>query len=193
VTTPLASSSDVIVDGYDPTQVDKALSWATSVIEGYCNRTFGLVTDDTVTVTPHHGQGLLPQYPVVSVSAVAGYMLDMSTGAYGWVPITNFWCDNDTGTLYNTTGLAGVVWTGGPSWPWLPASLRVTYTHGYDPIPSDLRDVCARLALRYLQNPGAMVERRVGDMEARFSGSAGALFDQFDLAVLNTYSNVGVA
>lgn len=189
----LASSSDLIDNSYAPADVAGALSWATSVIEGYCNRSLALVTGDTVRLTPQRGTGILPNYPVLGITLVEGYMLDLATGAYAWVPITNYYSDDATGTIYNTTGLAGVIWTGGPSWPWLPGSLRVTYDHGYDPIPNDLRDVCARLAGQYLENPRLMVQRRVGDMEGRFSGSAGVLFGATDRAVLDRYSNIGVA
>ena len=110
--TTLASSSDLIVDGYEAAAVEGALSWATSTIEGYCLRTFALVTGDTVKVTPHHGTGMLPNYPVVNITSVEGYMLDLDTGAYAWVPLTNYWLDDNTGIIYNTTGLAGVIWTG---------------------------------------------------------------------------------
>jgi hypothetical protein len=191
--TTLAVSSDLIVDSYDSDAVDRALSWATSVIEGYCNRTLGLVTGDVVRVTPKAGTGQLPNYPVVNISLVEGYMLNQAGTAYAWVPITNYYSDDDLGIIYNTAGLTGVVWTGFPSWPWMPASLRVTYDHGYDPIPSDLRDVCVRLATQYLENPVLMVERRVGDMEGRFSGSAGVAFGAMDKAVLDRYSDVGVS
>jgi hypothetical protein len=191
--TNLASSTDLIVDGYDSDAIDKALSWATSVIEGYCNRTFGLVTGDVAILNPARGSAMLPNYPVVNITSVEGYLPDPNGQGMTWVTLTNYWSVPDTGELYDTTGLPGTTWGMGASWPWMRGSLRVTYDHGYDPIPSDLRDVCARLAVQYLENPAKMVERRVGDMEGRFSGSAGALFDQFDRAVLDTYSNVGVA
>ena len=191
--TNLAVSSDLIVDSYDSDAVDRALSWATSVIEGYCNRTLGLVTGDVVRVTPKGGTGQLPNYPVVNVSLVEGYMLKADGTGYDWVPITNYYVDDDLGMVYNTAGLTGVVWTGMRSWPWMPASLRVTYDHGYSVIPGDLKAVCVRLATQYLENPVLMVERRVGDMEARFSGSAGVALGAMDKAVLDRYSDVGVS
>lgn len=191
--TQLASSTDLIVDGFDSTAVDGALSWASSVIEGYCNRTFGLVTGDVVTITPRAGGGMLPQYPVVQVSLVEGYLPDLVNGGMAWQSMTNYWLVADTGLLYDTTGLPGTTWSGGPTWPWIPGSLRVTYDHGYAVLPNDLKDVCVRLATRYLENPVGMVERRVGDMEARFSGSAGFMFDASDQAVLASYCETGVS
>lgn len=187
----LASASDLIADGYDSAKIEGALSWATSVIEGYCDRKLDLVTGDVVTITPRAGGGTLPNYPVVAVTLVEGY-LPSDTGM-AWRPITNYWLVADVGELYDTAGLPGSTWDGSRSWPWIPGSLRVTYDHGYSPVPNDLRDVCARLAGQYLENPRLMIERRVGDMEARFSGSAGVLFGDMDRAVLDKYADVGVA
>lgn len=190
----LAAPTDVIgADSFSTDDVNAALNWATGVIEGYCNRTLGLVTNDVVRVTPLKGTGTLPNYPVVQVTLVEGYMLTEAGDGFAWVPITNYYADDDLGILYNMAGLTGVVWTGRHSWPWLPKSLRVTYDHGYDPIPEELTAVCARLARQYLDNPALMIERRVGDMEGRFSGSAGAMFSDLDLAALGGYINAGVA
>lgn len=184
---PLAAASDLVVEGtYDVAKTASALSWATSVIEAYCKHSFGLVTDETVVISPHGGSGLLPNFPVVQVTLVEGYLPDGQGMA--WKPMTNYWLVADTGELFNTIGLPGVPWN--PfSWPWLPGSLRVTYDHGYEVIPNDLRDVCARLAGQYLENPELFVERRVGDMEGRFSGSAGVVFGPMDKVVLDKYSD----
>lgn len=195
MTTTLAGSSDLVADGdsYTADQIAGALTWATSVISGYCHRNFDLVTDETVVLTPQRKQALLPEYPVINVSAVLGYMPSHDTGLMAWVTLTNyFWSPND-GLLYDTTGLPGTVWMHGHSWPWLPGSLKVTYDHGYATVPQDLKDVCVRLAQQYLSNPDLMIERRVGDMEGRFSGSAGATFTDMDKAVLGRYCNVGVS
>lgn len=190
--TTLAAASDLIAaDGYSADDIAGALSWATGVIEGYCNRTLALVTGETVVLTPRNGGGILPNYPVAQVTLVEGY-LPSETGGMAWQAMTNYWLVAETGALYNTAGLPGSTWNGRPSWPWIPGSLRVTYDHGYDPVPSDLVGVCARLAGQYLENPKLMLERRVGDMEGRFSGSAGVLFGPLDLAIIDGYSNVGV-
>lgn len=191
--TPLASSSDLVESSYDSGAIDGALSWATSFITGYCNRDFDLVTGDTVVVTPQSGSAQLPDYPVLAVSAVAGYLPDPLGSGMTWVTLTNFAFVPDTGLIYDTTGLPGTTWTTGYSWPWLPGSLRVTFDHGYSTVPQPLVDVCARLAQQYLENPVGLMQRRVGDEEARFSGSAGVKLNDFDRVILDQYSNVGVA
>lgn len=188
----LASPSDLIVDGYSTDQVTAALSWATSTIEGYCNRTFDLVTGDVVTITPRARGGLLPHYPVVQVTLVEGYL--PTDEGMAWVPLIHYWVVAETGELFDTThAVPRTNFALAHSWPWWPGSLRVTYDHGYAVIPVDLRDVCVRLAGQYLENPRLMIERRVGDMEARFSGSAGVLFGQMDKSILDRYCDTGVA
>jgi hypothetical protein len=43
-------------------------------------------------------------------------------------------------------------WTGF-SWPWLAASLQVTFSHGFEEIPQGLINVACRFAQQYLENP----------------------------------------
>lgn len=191
--TALASSSDFVSNSYDASAVTRAINWATSLIASYCNRNFDLVTGDTVTVSPIRGSAFLPQFPVVSVSSVYGYLPSTSGAGMAWTALTNYQYVASTGLIYDTTGLPGTQISVGPSWPWLPGSLRVTYDHGYASVPQDLTDVCVRLATQYLENPTMMVSRRVGDMEARFSGSSGGTVSKIDKIILDRYVNVGVS
>jgi hypothetical protein len=191
--TLLAETSDLVSNSYDSAAVDGALAWASSVIEGYCNRNFNLVTGEVVILDPYRGSAILPDFPVVAVTSVEAFLPDVSGPNMSWVTLTNFGWTPHTGFLYDTTGLPGTTWSGGPSWPWLPGSLRVTYTHGYATVPQPVKDVCVRLAQQYLENTGMMVQRRVGDMEARYSGSAGVDISPIDRNILDGYSDVGVS
>jgi hypothetical protein len=110
-----------------------------------------------------------------------------------WTAITNYAFVPETGLVYNTTGLPGTSWHPGPSWPWLPGSLRVTYDHGYTAAPQPLRDVCIRLAQQYLDNPTLAMNSRVGEVEARYSGSSGLVMTHHDKAILDRYCDVGVS
>jgi hypothetical protein len=182
------------VSVFDPNLVTAAQSWAQSFIESYCNRTFDLVENQTVLVDPHFGKALLPFTPVVSVSQVQGFIPDPTTGMMAFVTLTNFIVDNDTGLIYNSSGLPGVVNTVGRiTWPWLPESLQVTYSHGFSKVPQQLVDVSVRLALQYLENPSLLMLRRVGDIEYRYSGSAGLVVNDLDRRILDRFSVVSVA
>lgn len=190
----LAEASDVFVsNGYGDDEVEAALDWATSAIEGYTGRTFDLVEGDVAVVDPHMGGALLPCFPVVQVSDVSAWLPDPNGSGMTWQSLTNFAVVNDTGLLYDTTNLVGARWhPPGPTWPWLPGSLRVTYDHGFAEVPRALRDVCIRLAQQYLDNPTVVMHTRVGEVESRFSGSSGLVFSHHDKAILDRFCDVGV-
>lgn len=182
---PLAGSQD-------PAKVTQALSWAESFITEYCDRTFDLVTGDIELVDPISGTGLLKHLPIVQVTLVEG-LLPTSEGMT-WTTLTNYGLVKATGLVYNTTGLPGTTWTINTcgTWPTLPEGLRVTYDHGFQTIPKQLVDVGVRLTAQAIANPSLMVQKKVGDVEARFSGSAGVLLNQLDKSILDRYAMPGI-
>lgn len=180
-------------DAYDDDDVTQALAWAESFVNGYCNRSFDVVTNDVAVLDPFgNHSAMLPMIPVIDVTLVEGYL--PSTSGMAWVGLSNFWFKKDTGFIFDTTGLPGTVHnTGSYSWPWMPGSLRVTYSHGYDPVPADLVNVAGRLAKQWLENPGLRVQLKVGDIEERFNGSFGVTLGALDQAILDRYSLMSVA
>jgi hypothetical protein len=116
-----------------------AIAAASAAIRGYFHQALSLVTGDHVVLSPACGRVLLPELPVVAVSAVslAGTVLDPA--AYGF--------EAATGELLRFDPLATP-----PPWPiWWDSGFRnvaVTYTHGYATLPDDLVNVCARVASR---------------------------------------------
>lgn len=190
----LAEALDVFVNNnYGDDQVELALDWATSAIQGYTGRSFDLVTGDVVLLDPHEGKAMLPNFPVVQITDVSAWLPASNSSGMTWTAITNYAFVPETGLVYNTTGLPGTSWHPGPSWPWLPGSLRVTYDHGYTAAPQPLRDVCIRLAQQYLDNPTLAMNSRVGEVEARYSGSSGLVMTHHDKAILDRYCDVGVS
>jgi hypothetical protein len=191
--TALAAAFAPIASEYDAADVTEALSWAQSFVENYCNRTFDVVNDDVVVVDPYNnGSAHVPAIPVIDVSLVEALL--PSEGGMTWVELTNFGFKKDTGLIYNTTGLPGTLWAaGGISWPWLPASLRVTYSHGFTTIPRGLIDASVRLGKQWLDNPGLRVQYRVGEIEERFNGSAGVTLNAMDQNILDRYSIESIA
>lgn len=175
---------------YEAAEILAALSWATSEIIGYTDNEFSYVEDDVEVLTPGRGEAQLRHWPVVNVTLVEGLL--PSGNGMAWTPLPNYHF-TPTGYLYNTSGLPGTTWGTGATWPWLPGSLRVTYSHGYQTIPRRVRDVCCRLAQQYLENPELAMQSRVGDTERRFSGSAGVTISPSDRFILDRYSDVGVS
>lgn len=199
--TQLAAIFTPIGGVYDAPSVTQALSWAQSFVEDYCNRGengFDLIASDTVTITPARtgGQALLPQIPVVNVETVQAYLPDTQTSGMVWTTLTNFAWDSDTGLIYDTTGLPGTTVAFGPTWPWLPASLRVTYDHGYPTVPQALINVACRFAQQYLENPALLLQREVGSFSERYAGNSGGVgivINQFDQRIMDRYTLVSIA
>lgn len=146
--------------------VTAALSWASGLVEAYCERNFSYVPDDVVLVDPFpvKRSAQLPNPPVLSVSKVEAYQRN-SSGVTAWQDLTN-WAWTDNGLLYDTTGQPGTQITETPSWPSLPKSLRVTYTHGFLDTPQPVIDAVIKAASSYLANPFANTRRKVGDVES---------------------------
>lgn len=206
--TQLASAFTPIGGVYDGASITQALSWAQTFVEEYCNRGengFDLVTGDIVLLDPKrnplrgglpHRSALLPQIPVANISLVEAW-LQSSTGAMAWTTITNYGFTSDTGLIYDTTGEPGITAsTFGPTWPWLPQSLRVTYDHGYSTVPSALINAACRFAQQYLENPALMLQRGVGQLNDRFAGNTGGVgivINVFDERIMDRYTLVSVA
>lgn len=182
-----------IASEYGTANTTRALTWAQSFVESYTDQIFDLVETDTVYLDPKpYRQALLPQLPVVSVDSVEA-LLPAQTGGMAWTTLTNYAVVNETGLIYDTTGEPGTPWNFGPSWPRLPASLKVTYDHGYASVPQPLVDVACRLAQQYLENPSGQLQRRTGDIEDRFGGSQGVVVNELDRMILDRYTWVRFA
>lgn len=185
---------------YDDPSIAQALSWAQTFVEEYTNRGdngFDLVTSDIVLVDPkRYRQALLPQIPVVNVESVEAYLPSTTSGGMTWVTLTNFAWAGDTGLIYDTTGEPGTSLNFGPSWPWLPASLRVTYDHGYSAVPKALINAACRFAQQYLENPALLLQRGIGTLNERFAGNTGdvgIVINKFDERIMDRYTLISIA
>lgn len=185
----LADPSDVsaILPGRDPAAIAAAISYGASAVESYCQRVFEKAVDDVAVITTAGYEGLLPQWPVTDVSKVevksintAGSASWAETVAYDYTPQGVIYC-----TLSRDRG--GI-------WPFgLPGGLRVTYTHGYDPIPTPIKDAVVRIACAYLSNPIAgRTKHKVGDNEDDWSATAAAAISPYDEAILGAYCKRGI-
>lgn len=185
---------------YDDASVTQALSWAQSFVEDYCNRGeggFDLVTGETVFIDPKpYSQALLPQIPVANVTQVQGLLPSQTGGGMTWTTLTNFAFVAETGLIYDTTGEPGVSQGFGPTWPWLPGSLKVTYDHGYSTVPAGLVNAACRFAQQYLENPALKLSRDVGDVHDRFAGNTGGVgivINAFDERILDRHTLISIA
>lgn len=196
--TQLQAAFEPVSTGYDSGLLGIALSWVESFVTEYCNRdTFDVVVSDVELVDPYfgprkdammaRGSATLHHVPITEISSVEGWL--PYQGAMSWVTLSNYAFDPDTGYLYDTTGLIGTTVNHLPSWPWLPKSLQVTYTHGYDTVPQPLVDVACRLALQFLDNPSSAEQSRIGWTENSF----GTAVNELDQKVLSRYTLLSIA
>ncbi|MFJ3201014.1 hypothetical protein [Streptomyces sp. NPDC086989] len=156
---PLATAADLAAatqrTDLDPAAADLALASASAVIRSWTRQSITRVEDDVVTLrvlTPE--ELVLPQRPIISVSQVrvnslilvdwvlSGERL-LRTGGWRHLPGT---------TTYPDPGL-----------------VEVTYTHGYDEVPDEVRAVCLDLAAMSVTNPGGLreSERAIDDWRQR--------------------------
>ncbi len=161
--------------------------YASQLVRGYCGIRFDLVQNDTKILDPRtDGTVQLPETPVANVSAVYGWMPG-PTGTWDWQPITWYrWLPR--GLLYNTAFVENpTIPTWGPTWPWVPGGLKVTYDHGFETIPDDIQDVVTRLATQISKNPNWIQSRKVGEVSTVYSTSGVSLRDE-DKTVLDRYA-----
>ncbi len=171
--------------------VTAALSWASAAVEAYCERDFGYYADQVVLIDPFpvRRSAQLPSPPVLAVSAVEALMRD-TTGATSWQPLTNYaWTAE--GLLYDTSGQPGVNVTAVPSWPTLPKSLRVTYTHGFVDTPDAIVAAVIKAAAAYLANPFGNTSRKVGEVQSDWAVTL--LQSSVDEIVLAPYRLISVS
>jgi len=170
--------------------VTAALSWAAGAVEAYCERDFSYRANDVVLVDPFpvRRSAQLPNPPVHSISTVEAYMRD-ANGQMNWQTLVN-WAWTAEGLVYDTTGQPGTQISEVPSWPALPKSLRVTYTHGFMDVPQPVVDAVVKAASNYLNNPFQMTQRRVGDVSYQWSDRGGESL--LDTALLGKYRLITV-
>jgi hypothetical protein len=136
--------------------------------------------------SPYIGQALLPNPPVSDISQIQAWLPMVSGGSMGWVTLTNYAFAED-GLVWDTSGMPGVAMSDGgpvPSWPRMPRSLQITYTHGFvlpgdsgtgPSLPDGVVSAVIGLTSFYLDNPSGAIESRVGEITNKYSeGSSGA-------------------
>lgn len=139
----------------DPAAADLALASASAAIRRWTRQTITLVANDVVSLRVVDPCALvLPQRPVVSVTQV----LVNSVALVDWV-------------LSGERLLRSGGWhhlPGTSSYP-DPGLVQVTYTHGWEEIPDDVRAVCLDLASSTLANPAMLRQEAIDDYSRTFA------------------------
>jgi hypothetical protein len=178
----LASPSDLAA--FLQADVDTAsatiyLESATGLIQAYTQQTLEYVEDDTVTLLPSEGRIVLPERPVVDVTSVAGLP------AGGWTLV------RDTllpGPVYSYMWELDDIITGNVTWtPMSMPTIAVTYSHGFQVIPKDLRGLCLSVAARLYANPSSVEMESVGQVQTRYSQKGGMDLTEVERRLANRY------
>jgi hypothetical protein len=149
----------------DNASVLRAILEASAAVQNYCRQVIERVEDDVVEFVFARGRRLfLPELPVVAVSEVV----------------------EDGEALAETDDYVlaahGVLHRVGRDWAGGTAFIRVTYSHGYETIPTDIVAVVTRAAARAYQAglraanangvPG-IAATSLGDYSVTFTGEGG--------------------
>lgn len=121
----------------DDDRAQAVLDDVSAVVRAYTGQTFDLIEDHTVRLRARNGSVRLPQSPVIEVTAVAN--VDGDSIEFTW----------DAGSSVEIAGLgsplnAFEVEPFRNRAPWVD----VTYSHGYNTIPADVKAVVCQMAGR---------------------------------------------
>ncbi|MGW4971804.1 hypothetical protein ACWEP3_17755 [Streptomyces albidoflavus] len=165
------------------TQAQALLDQASSVVRAYVRQDLTRATS-TLTVSMrradpvlHRCGGLvtLPQRPVVDVESVS----------VDGVSTQDWWQEGQEILLRSGS------WSSPPT-AHRPPQVAVTYTHGFYPVPGDIKAIVAQAANRVMVNPGAVRSETVGGESVTYlipaTGEAlGVLLSRTEQRVLDRY------
>lgn len=151
----LAASMQTAVD---PASADLALASASAVIRRWTRQSITRVVDDVATLRVVDCDELvLPQRPVESVAEVKVNALVLNDWVLSGDRLLR------TGGWHHLPGTSAY-----PD----PGLVQVTYTHGWDEIPDEVRAVCLDLAASTLSNPSMLRQEAIDDYTRTFAAES---------------------
>lgn len=144
-------------------RADSLLTLASGLIQAEARQRIELVEDDELAIRGlTEGRILLPERPIVSVSAV-----DLDGTSIG---ADSYYVEGDH-LVHRGSSWSG--WLDGYGrWGSSRSPLTVTYTHGYATIPGAIKSVCVESAVRAYVNPGSTTQESYGSERTSY-GSVG--------------------
>lgn len=174
-------------DTWDTNQAQTALNAATAIIQKTTGQTLSAVTGDKVILNPSpDGTVMVPELPVTNVSLVEILTPDLTTGTPTWTSL------DPSQYRWNTRGMVYLIQPV-QTWPLQWDTVRVTYDHGYSPIPDALFDVCLSVAARLVDNPYGYNSTNVGGVSVGMGGSSGVTLRDWELVILDRFTLMELA
>lgn len=160
------------------------LDLATAAVVRACRgQQISYVANDTVTLRGAYSNRLrLPQRPVVDVTAVL--IEDQAVSDYEWtgkdVLYRPYGWAFQPGISTPVQAVTGAILVNPEPRPY---KVTVTYSHGYQTIPDDLRGVCVSVAARAFSNPRGLREEMIGSYREQYAGAGDVLVPGISLSV----------
>lgn len=173
----LASYLGVTFTAEERSRADDLLEQASAAIQNYTGQRLEYVEDDEVTLYAQgEGRLFLPELPVVEVSSVEVDGTALTSTQFSW---------ETGGALSRGTTL----WGSAATFP--PVDVVVTYSHGYETIPSDIRLACMQLAATGFRGTEGVSSESIGTYAVSYSDAEGT--DEEALKLLDRYRVLTVA
>ena len=151
----------------DPSDTAAAflLKVASGMVRRYLQQDVTATAGDLEYCDPIAGGVLLSQLPVTAVTQV-----ETTTDGVTWTV-----ADPASYVVSRRLGIVSARgWTGTP-WPSDPESWRVTYSHGYDNVPDEIKGVVCSVAARFYSTPSGIDMERTGQRQVKYSLEAAGL------------------
>jgi hypothetical protein len=135
-----------IAAGVPTANATKLLQMASAKIQNYCRQRLEAVADDAVALRGTWSDELwLPERPVTAVASIQiGTDPVLPVDRYDW-------------------GRRGRVLLKAGSWLGPQTTVAVDYSHGYQVIPDDIKDVCLEAVARAIGNPEGRAQESIGN------------------------------
>jgi hypothetical protein len=165
-TAELAAALQMDIDSIDPETANMLAELACDIVRDDLggageSQQIDFQADDVVTVYGDSGQiVVLPQKPVTAVSSVVVQGRTLDPKEYNW---------RDNGRLYRVV-FAGTEYADMQTWLWpFGIPITVTYSHGYDTVPSLVKQVALELAVSAYLNPAMAVTQTAGPYSSTYT------------------------
>lgn len=152
------------------TRAVRRLDAATGAIQRFTRQTIERVSGDVAILTGTWQSGLvLPELPVVSIASVVVDGETLTADA-------DYIFDGQRTMWRGSTAWSWEEWTwrfpypratdshwGGPE-----TKVTVTYTHGFDPVPPEVTEICLNMAARGWDTPTGVTREQIGSWSAQY-------------------------
>lgn len=132
------------------TVIDALIPKVSELVKTYCRRTFVDYVNDAKVETTSGGYGaelLLAEYPIISVTGV-GYSTDYGQNYTDLVEFTDYVVDVERGNI--------IALSASGEWDKCLNGYQVTYTAGYETLPTDLKLAVMDLVTYYIKNDASV-------------------------------------